>query len=346
VGKHLKLVWKELSNGCKLALFEELGLLGNALILIASLLVLDKASDLTITNSVKVAGITGFGKTTVGFILVAFSTSLPELLVAIFSAVNPGTIGVAIGNVLGSNIVNICLILGICFLLVVLKNSEKLTLLPSMAKEEIGSLYFGLFVASMVPLTLLYIGYGSQFIGIILLAIFIFYLYQLSKIRRVKNEGSIGRERQKLRKYTLLTFLGAIGVVITAYFIVNSASFIAENVGIPRIVIGATIVAFGTSIPELATSIDATKKGHVDLALGNIVGSCFINMTCIMGVTLTASPLNVNMRAFSNLVMFSLMTNLFLWYFLSSEKISWREGAVLLFMYSMFLVISFGGYKA
>jgi len=328
----------------RLALFEEL--LINAIILIVSLLVLDKASDLTITNSVKVADITGFGKTTVGFILVAFSTSLPELLVAIFSAISPENVGIAIGNVLGSNIVNICLILGTCFLLIALRNSNTVKLLPSMAKEEIGNLYFGLFVASIVPLTLLYIGFASRFIGIILLAIFVFQIFQLSRINKMREEGSLGGERQKIGRYTFLAFLGAAGVVVTSYFIVDCASYIAVNIGIPRVVIGATVIAFGTSIPELATSIEATKKGHLDLALGNIVGSCFINITCILGVTLLASTLMVNMAAFSNLVMFSLITNLFLWYFLSNERISWRESAVLLFMYFMFLTISFVGYKA
>lgn len=326
-----------------MALFEDP--LINVLILIGSLVVLNKASDLTITNSVKVADMTGFGKTTVGFILVAFSTSLPELLVSIFAAINPENIGVAIGNILGSNIVNICLILGVCFLLVVLRSPNYASLLPSMAKEEMGSLHFGLFIASIIPLTLLYLGEASRFIGIVLLAIFVFYVYQLSKVRRVVKEGSLSGERRKLRIYTLLTFLGAAGVVLASYFIVDSASFTAEYVGIPRVVIGATVVAFGTSVPELATSVNATRKGHLDMALGNIVGSCFINITCILGVSLVASPLNIHMAAFSNLAMFSLITNLFLWYFLSSEKITWRESAVLLFMYFVFLTISFGGYR-
>jgi cation:H+ antiporter len=326
-------------------LFEEWGLLGNTLILLASLLALDKASDWTITNSIKVADVTGFGKTTVGFILVAFSTSLPELCVSIFAAIGQESIGVAIGNVLGSNIVNICLILGLCFLLVTLKSPKYVSVYPSMAKEEIGSLYFGLFVASIIPLALLYIGFASRFMGIILLAIFVVYLYQLSKTRKIKEEGSLGKEKQKLRRYTFLTLLGAAGVMISSFFIVDSASFIAESIGIPRIVIGATIVAFGTSLPELVTSIGSVKKGHLDLALGNIVGSCFINITCILGVTLIASPLRIDMAAFSSLAMFSLITNLFLWYFISNERVSWREGAVLLIMYSIFLVTSFGSYK-
>jgi cation:H+ antiporter len=326
-------------------MFEEWGLLGNAALLIASLLALDKASDLAITNSVKVADITGFGKTTIGFILVAFSTSLPELFVAIFSVIRPESVGISIGNVLGSNIVNICLILGICFLLISWKRPNRTYFLPNIAKEEVGSLYFGLFIASIIPLTLLYIGYASRLIGIILLAIFVFYLYQLSKIRIIKEESTLGEERKKLRKYTYLTFLGALGVIASSYFIVESASYIALEVGVPRVVIGATVVAFGTSVPELATSIDATRKGHLELALGNIVGSCFINITCILGATLAASPLRVTMAAFSDLVIFSLITNLFLWYFLSSEKISWREAAVLLFIYFLFLTNSLGGYR-
>jgi len=209
----------------------------------------------------------------------------------------------------------------------------------------VGTLYFGLFVASVIPLTLLYIGFASRFIGIILLAIFVFYVYQLSKVRKIKEEGSIGEERRKLPRYTFFTVFGAVLVVASAYFIVDSASYIAEGLGIPPVVIGATIVAFGTSLPELATSIDSVQKGHLDLALGNIVGSCFINITLILGVALLGSPLAVNMAAFTNLVMFYLITNLLLWYFLSSERISWREGARLLFMYLVFLVVSFGGYR-
>lgn len=324
-------------------MFEELGLLGNAIILMVSLVVLNRASDLAITHSINVASATGLGKTTVGFMLVAFSTSLPELFVAVFAVLDPGTVAVSIGNVLGSNIVNICLILGICFLLIAFKFPTIATSLPKMAKSEIGSLNFGLFIASIVPLALLYIGYASRFIGVILLAIFMFYMYKLAKAKTPAEEVPSGAERQKLRKYIILSVLGAVGVVVCAYFIVESASFLASSVGISKIVIGATIVAFGTSVPELVTSISAIKKGHLGMALGNIVGSCFMNITCILGITLIASTLSINVSAFSNVVIFSLIANLLLWYFLSNERVGWREGAILLFMYAVFLAISFGG---
>jgi len=240
---------------------------------------------------------------------------------------------------------DIALILGICFLIVALKSPQHTSCCLTMAKEEIGNLYFGLFIASIIPLTLLYIGYASQFIGVILLTVFVVYMLQLSKVKRTKNEGALGPERGRLRKYALYALISSVVVVATAFFIVESASFIASSMGVPPVVIGATVVAFGTSIPELATSVSSVRKGHIDLALGNIIGSCFINITCILGVALLVSPLTVNMAAFSNLAMFSLITNLFLWYFLSSERLSWREGALLLVLYAVFLITSFGGYS-
>jgi len=324
-------------------MFEELGLLVNGIILLASLVFLVLGSEFTINNSVKVSDATGFGKTTIGFVLVGFATSLPELSVSIFAVVNPENVGVSIGNVLGSNIVNIAFVLGVCILLVVLKRPRYPSFLLTLAKEEMGSLQFGLFIASIIPLTLLYIGFASRFIGVLLLGIFVYYMIQLARAKKPREEAPVLIEKRRLRAYAALAIAGAAVVVVAAFFIVESASFIATSVGIPPVVIGATIVAFGTSIPELATSVSSVRKGHFNLALGNIVGSGFINITCILGVALIASPLTVNIAAFSNLVMFSLITNLFLWYFLSSEKMSWREGALLLFLYAVFLVISFGG---
>jgi len=302
-------------------------------------------SEFTIKNSVKISDITGFGKTTIGFILVGFSTSLPELSVAVFAVANPESIGVSIGNVLGSNIVNIALVLGVCILIIVLRRPRYPSFLLTLAKEEVGNLHFGLFIASIIPLALLYIGYASRFIGVILVGIFVFYMIQLARANKTKEAGAEVpvKERRRLRGYALLALAGASIVIATAFFIVDSSSFIAESAGIPRVVIGATIVAFGTSIPEFATSVSSARKGHFDLALGNIVGSGFINITLILGVALMASPLTVNIAAFSNLVMFSLIINLFLWYFLGSERISWREGVLLLSLYAVFLVITFGG---
>ncbi len=327
-------------------MFEELGMLGNALVLLVAILALVKSSDVVVTNAVKLSGATGFGKTTIGFLLVAFSTTLPELFVSVFSAVDPEKIGVALGNALGSNVTNIALILGICFFIVVMKKSGSAQLSSGTTKEEFKRLHFGLFVASIVPLALLYIGYASQIIGVILFAIFALNLYMISKTRTKQNGNGAVPEKGNLKRCALLFACGAAGVVATAYFIVNSASFIAESVGVPSVAIGATIVALGTSLPELANSVTSTQKGHLDLALGNIIGAGFINITLVLGVALIASPLRVEVAAFSNVAIFSLITTLFLWYFLSNEKITWREGAMLIMLYAVFLVTSFGGSTA
>lgn len=323
-------------------MLEWLGLIGNLLILLASLAVLYKASGVTIYHSVKVAEVTGLGKTTVGFVLIALSTSLPELFVVVFSVLNPENVGVSIGNIFGSNITNVCLTLGVCFFLIALKYPELERFIPRMAKKEMGDLYFGLFIASIIPLSLLFVGSASFLIGVALLGLFFYNLYQLSKIRNMKEEGSVS-EKQSLRKYVALTVLGAFGVVVSSYFIVESSSYIALSVGIPKVIIGATIIALGTSLPELVTGIDSVRKGHADLALGNIIGSCFMNITLILGLALIVAPLRVEMEAFSDLIVFSLITNLILWYFLSSETIGRREGIVLLFIYALFIGTSFVG---
>jgi len=301
-------------------------------------------SEFTIKNSVKISDVTGFGKTTIGFVLVGFATSLPELSVSVFAVANPENVGVSIGNVLGSNIVNIALVLGVCILIVVLRRPRYPSFLLTLAKEEMGSLNFGLFIASIIPLALLYIGYASRFVGVLLVGIFVYYMIQLARANKTRGESKELpiSEKNRLRRYALLALVGASVVIATAFFIVESSSFIATSIGIPRVIIGATIVAFGTSIPEFATSVSSARKGHFDLALGNIVGSGFINITLILGVALMASPLTVNIAAFSNLVMFSLIINLFLWYFLGNERISWREGVLLIALYAIFLVISFG----
>ena len=328
------------------ALFGGLGLLGNIAILVASLILLDRTSDLSIRNSVKIADVTGFGRTTIGFTLVAFFSSLSALSVSVFSALGVENIDMAIGNALGSNIVNICLILGICVLLAALKKLDYLKFASSITREEVGNLYFGLFVASIIPLALIYIGYASRLIGAILIAIFVGYMILVPRRRATKTEHNATPERERLPRYSLLASLGGAGVVFSSFLILDSAVYIAGTAGMPTIIMGSTIVAFGTSLPVLAVSVGAVRRGHVDMAMGNIIGTCFMNTTFILGIPLVASTLRVSVATFSSLVMFSVITSLFLWYFLSSEKISWREGTMLMFMYFLLLTITFSGYKA
>ena len=321
---------------------EQLGGIGNVIVLFVSLVVLIRASSLAITNSVKLASVTGLGKTKVGFLLVAFSTSLPELSVAIFAIADQETVGISIGNILGSNIMNICLILGIVFLIMAIKYPESAGFFTKMTRDEVGFLNFGVFVASIVPLILLYFGYATQFMGIILIGLFIYNMYDLARKRETVQEISDTAEKNENKKYIFKSILGIIGVVASSFFIIESASFLAIIAGIPPIIVGATVVAFGTSFPELVTSIDSVRKGFLDLALGNVIGSCFINITLILGLTFLLAPLNVDISAFSDLILFSLISNIVFGYIIQNSSSGKREGIILLVIYAIFIVISFG----
>lgn len=330
------------------------------LVIAISFVALNWASNLALRNAVKVAGITGLGKTAVGFSLIAFSTSLPELTVA-FAAAFSGGAPLSVGNVLGSNIVNICVIIGIAAILLCFKarkaakasdsnqnSSNSINCIPSFAKSELSSIHFGLFISSIIPLILIYISAATWIVGLILLFIFVGYMYQLSKVRLPQENGEANQEdKGRLKLFLALTIGGALGVVLSAYFLVESAVGIATSVGISQQVIGATIVAIGTSLPELTLDLKSFLKGHPGLAFGDIIGSSFVNITLILGITLfvpflVGSPVVMNMNVFQNLVIFSIIVNLFFWYFLSRERIGWREGLIFLFIYGLFLVTTIG----
>ncbi len=332
------------------------GFVIDLLVIAVSFVALNWASNLAINSAIKVAAVTRLGKTAVGFSMIAFSTSLPELTVAFIAAFSGGA-ALSVGNVLGSNIVNISVIIGLAAILLHIKTHRKrnvinasngLNVIPAFAKSELSSIHFGLFISSIIPMILIYINTATWVVGLVLISIFIAYMYQLSKVRMPSENGEITREeKSKLKRYVLFTIVGALGVVGSAYFLVESAVRIATSIGISQQIIGATIIAFGTSLPELTLDLRAFLSGHSGLAFGDIIGSSFINITLILGVTLfvpalIGSPVSMNMSVFQNLVVFSIITNLFFWYFLSREKISWKEGTVFLSIYALFLATTLG----
>jgi cation:H+ antiporter len=316
---------------------------GNIAILVVSLVVLMKASNMAITNAVNLTSVTSLGKTQIGFLLVAFSTSLPEFFVALFAIGDEHAVSVSVGNVIGSNIVNICLVLGVGFVVIATKYPQNKEFFARMARDEVGNLNFGLLVSSLVPLILLFTSFPTQIVGVLLIALFVYNTYALFKKRKTVEEISDETEKRAFWKYIGKSILGIVGVVVCAYLIVESSTFIALSAGVPAVIIGGTVVAFGTSIPELATSLASFRKGFIDLALGNVVGSCFLNMTFILGTTFLASPVNVNFSAFSQIVFFSLLSTIMLSYILTNAKVGKREGITLLIIYSAFIAIALSG---
>jgi cation:H+ antiporter len=329
----------------------------NIIIIAVALVFLNIASDAVIKYATKIAAITKLGKTSIGFTLISVSTTLPELTVALSAAVSGGA-ALSIGNAIGSNVFNIAAILGIGAVILGARiySSTKRNkacavksnnIIPNLDTSELSNIEFGLFIASVVPLTLLYISTEQAwFVGLILLAIFGVYIYKLSKVRITTEEADAEvtpQEKGKLKQFILFTIIGALGVVISANFMVQAAIDIATTAGVSQQVIGATIVALGTSIPELTIGVKAILRGHPNLALGNIIGAAFFNTTLILGVTLftpflLGSTVMINMAVYLNLILFSIIINTFFWYFLSRKKITWKEGIVFLTIYALFII--------
>ncbi|MCW4028233.1 MAG: sodium:calcium antiporter [Candidatus Bathyarchaeota archaeon] len=329
----------------------------NIVIIAVAIVVLNLTSDVVIKYATKIAAITRLGKTSVGFTLISLSTTLPELTVALSAALSGGA-ALSIGNAIGSNVFNISAILGIGAVILGLNvflngkrkkpnHVDSTNIIPNFESSELSNIEFGLFVASVVPLALLYVSpQAAWFVGLILLGVFVVYLYRLTKVR-ITTEPSdaevTAQERGKLKQFILFTVLGALGVVISANFMVDSAISIATAVGVPQQVIGATIVALGTSLPELTIGVKSILRGHPNLTLGNIIGAAFFNTTLILGVTLfvptlIGSTLMLDMQVYLNLIVFSIIINTFFWFFLSRKKITWKEGTVLLIIYALFII--------
>jgi cation:H+ antiporter len=313
--------------------------LPSPLLLIVGLVLLGGSSGVVISNLVAVSEKRRLRKSVLSFLLVAFSTSLPELFVAI-NAIAVGNMPVSLGDILGSNITNIALIVGVCFMIVAVKHSGNMEI--GIGERDMKQFTNGLILLSGTLLVLLYLQYMSRVIGILLLGVFFVYSFKL--FRKRKEDGDEGNRNTDggIRKELVLITVGIIGVIIGSRFAVESAIDVATYLGVPASIIGATLVAFGTSLPEFAVDVRAAYSGHLEICIGDIVGSCFLNSTLILGLLLTFTPFTVNLAVLSDLLLFSVVSNLVLWYFLDNRKTGYREGVILLLLYIVNLLSILG----
>jgi cation:H+ antiporter len=309
------------------------------LLLAIGLVLLGGSSGVVISNLVAVSEKRRLRKSVLSFLLVAFSTSLPELFVAM-NAIVVGNMSVSLGDILGSNITNIALILGVCFIVATLNHSRKKEI--AIGEKDMKQFTNGLILLSGTLLVLLYLQYMSRVIGILLLGVFFIYSFKL--FRKRKEDGDEGNSNMNggIRKELVLIAAGIIGVIVGSRFAVESAIDIAAYLGVPASIIGATLVALGTSLPELAVDVRAAYTGHLEICVGTIVGSCFLNSTLILGLLLTFTPFTVNLAVLSDLLLFGVVSNLALWYFLDNRKTGYREGLILLSLYIINLLSILG----
>jgi len=303
-------------------------LITHAIILAVSLAALAGVSHFTIKSVEDLMEATGLSEASTGFVVLAWMTSMPEVIVAVF-AIYQGTPGITVGDILGSNVFNIGIVIGIMAILGSLKacRTELLTELVDI-----------LFLSSLIPLLLVMFKVASPLVGVILLGIYAFSVYKMTKKR---ISGTLIPGIQKPNKMTIIAKVvaGIIVVILAARFAVSSASHIAYLLGIPPILIGAKIIAIGTSLPELALDLTAAKRGRVELAIGDVIGSNLTNITLVLGFVLLASPFAVNITTFTEILPFVLVTTLILWRCLTKGGISPTGGIVLVIVYILFQAI-------
>lgn len=255
------------------------------LLLALGFVLLIKGADKFVEGSSKIADKFHIPQLVIGLTIVAFGTSAPEAAVSINAGLNANA-DIAISNVLGSNIFNILIIIGITCIILPLSIQK-------------STLYFELPYVIITTLVLLLLGLDGKlsFIdGVILWIMFIvffLYLIRLSKSGKAQmDDVPEANEKDKMPLLILITILGMAAIIIGSDLTVDSASKIAEIFGMSPRFIGLTIVAFGTSLPELITSITAAKKGKDDIAVGNIVGSNLFNILFVLSTTSLITPIN------------------------------------------------------
>ena len=276
------------------------------LLLPIGFVLLIKGANFLVDGASSIAKRLGVSALVIGLTIVAFGTSAPELIVNIFASIN-GNTDIAIGNILGSNIANILLILGISAVIFPLAVKK-----GTVWKEIPFALLAVIVTALMVNDTFID---GESFSGLtrvdgfVLIAFFIIFLYYTFGISRV--QAADVSEAQVVNHYSLpracfMVLFGLVGLTVGGKWIVDAAVALATTLGVSEALIGLTIVAIGTSLPELATSAVAAYKKDVDIAVGNIVGSNIFNIFWILGVSAIINPL-----PFSSLLMRDVLMTIF-----------------------------------
>lgn len=272
----------------------------------------------------------------IGLTIVAFGTSAPELVISLLSSIK-GSAEMAIGNVVGSNIFNILMIIGCTALVLPMKVGE-----GTMSKEIplviLSSLVLA-FLANDVLLDGGAVNVISRIDGLVLLAFFLIFMRYTFAIARNGSETESGEE-QKIKempgwKSTLFILGGLVGLIGGGQLFVEGASGIARSLGVSESIIGLTLVAGGTSLPELATSITAALKKNSGIAIGNVIGSNLFNVFFVLGCSATVSPLpmgNINNVDVAVLIGSSVLFWLVGWFF-KKRTITRIEGALLVICY-------------
>ena len=316
----------------------------NIALLVIGFVILIKGADWFVDGACGIATNFKVSKMLIGLTIVAFGTSAPEFAVSVKSIIS-GNADIVLGNVIGSNILNVLLIIGVSSLF------HSLTVKNNTVKKELPiALMITTAFAILLSDSLFDKGAVNSFSrsdAIILLLFFSVFLYYL--IHESKKKVEVDEKDAKklsMPKAWLLTIVGLVGIVIGSNFVVDNASQLASILGVSERLISLTIIALGTSLPELVTSITATRKGEYDIAIGNVVGSNIFNIGIVIGVPVAVfggiGEINFNYMDLTVMLISSLLLFLFS---LKTYKISLGEGAVFLITFIVYYSYIIMGYN-
>lgn len=305
----------------------------NIIILIIGFIILIKGADIFVEGASSVATNFKISKIVIGLTIVAFGTSAPEFAVSVKSLLS-GSGDIVLGNVIGSNILNVLLIIGVASMF------HSLTVQDNTVKKELPiTILFSTLLCVLLTDHLFDSGVENAFTrsdGIVLLLFFLIFIYYLISV--VKNKKEDEEETKiTLKKAIIFTILGIIAIVLGSNFVVDSASKIASDLGVSERMIGLTIIALGTSLPELVTSVIATKKGEYDIAIGNVVGSNIFNIGIVIGlpVSIFGGIYNLTINYIDLIMMMGAALLLFMFSF-KDYKITKKEGIVFLLLFILY----------
>ncbi len=287
-------------------------------------------SQKTIDGSIRLSHHFGISRMAVGFVLIALFVSLPDLMVGILSALQ-GKPELGVGDALGSTIANICLVIGTAAFI----RNIKIHRAHVVESAEM------LFLISLIPLALLINNVSALTEGVILLVVFLFYLFFIVK-EKMRFKESKRIPDANVKGAVLEFVVGTAAVVGASYFVVDSASLLAQSFGISDGVIGLTLVAFGTTLPELMIDFTAIRRGEISLAIGEILGSAVANLTLVLGSIFVLAKVPIHFSEFVLPVAFIVIANSFLVYnFIKHGHIHKSQGVFFLGLYAVFIVLSF-----
>ena len=298
---------------------------------VLSLVIVLKSSDLAIYGISNYAKKLGISKYLIGFLVVSIGTSLPELVASITGALSNQT-SMVLGTIIGSNISDLTLVLGVMAIA-----GKKIKL----EHPIVGKFFFQTVVLVALPLILVSDGAITRPDGIILLAGFGAYVANLW-IR----EGKMGKMKKDVKLKHLwrdgLIFAGCIvALLVGARILIYSASQIAAIVGISPYVIGLTIIALGTSLPEVMVEVKSILKGISSLAFGDLIGSIIANSTLVLGIVAVINPIVIDPWSIAVASAVMMGTVLLGLYLLTKKTITWKQGAFLVGIYVVFFVVQF-----